>query len=49
MNQFQVVIDESVDYSIVKELRNKGYNVYAISEQLPSIPDKEVFISGVSK
>ncbi len=42
MNQFQVVIDESVDYSIVKELRNKGYNVYAISEQLPSIPDKEV-------
>jgi|SRR6266487_3545639 len=42
MNQFQIVVDESVDYSIVIELRNKGYNVYAISEQLPSISDKEV-------
>jgi predicted nuclease of predicted toxin-antitoxin system len=42
MNEFQIVIDESVDYSVVTELRKKGYNVYAISDQLPAISDKEV-------
>ena len=42
MIEFQIVADESVDYSVVAELRNKGFSVYAICEQLPSIPDKEV-------
>jgi predicted nuclease of predicted toxin-antitoxin system len=42
MNEFQIVVDESVDYSVVTELRSKGYNVYAVVEKLPSIPDKEV-------
>ena len=42
MNTFQIVADESADYTIVTELRNAGYSVYAISEQLPSLSDKEV-------
>lgn len=42
MSEFQIVADESVDYSIVTELRDKGYNVYAIVEQAPAISDKEV-------
>jgi predicted nuclease of predicted toxin-antitoxin system len=42
MNEFQIVADESVDYSVVTELRNNGYNVYAVAEQLPSISDNEV-------
>jgi len=39
---YQVVADESVDYSIVIELRKRNYNVYAISEQHPSLTDNEV-------
>lgn len=42
MNTFQIVADESADYAIVTGLRYKGYSVYAISEQLPSLSDKEV-------
>jgi predicted nuclease of predicted toxin-antitoxin system len=39
---FQIVTDESADYAIVTELRKKGFSVYSISEQLPSLTDKQV-------
>lgn len=38
----QIVADESVDYQIVKTLRQVGYSLLAIVEISPSISDAEV-------
>jgi predicted nuclease of predicted toxin-antitoxin system len=38
----QLVADESVDYQIVKELRQVGFSVLAIVEISPSISDADV-------
>ncbi len=37
-----LVADESVDFGIVKVLRQKGYNVVSILEEFQGITDKEV-------
>ncbi len=43
MNDFpEIVADESVDYTIVLNLRQAGFNVYAICESNPSINDAQV-------
>ena len=34
--------DESCDFAVVKTLRSAGYDVVAISELSPSIPDLQV-------
>lgn len=39
--KYQIIVDESVDYRIVLELRNAGFSIYAIAEQ-PSIKDENV-------
>jgi predicted nuclease of predicted toxin-antitoxin system len=36
------VVDESVDFTIVKSLRANGLEVFAIAEQSPSISDDDV-------
>lgn len=36
------LVDESVEYGIVLFLRAKGFDVYSISEENPSISDPEV-------
>ena len=36
------VADENFDFSIVKELREKGHSVFTIAESFPSIPDPQV-------
>ena len=41
--------DESVDYPIVKSLRDKGYLVDYITEQSPGISDDEVLASAKEK
>jgi predicted nuclease of predicted toxin-antitoxin system len=38
----EIVADESVDFRIVVQLREKGLHVYSISEQLPSSKDDAV-------
>lgn len=38
----KIVADESVDFRIVLALRKSGFEVYAISEQLPSLKDESV-------
>jgi predicted nuclease of predicted toxin-antitoxin system len=38
----RIIADESVDYNIVLLLRNGGFEVYAISEESPSISDINV-------
>lgn len=38
----RILADESVDYRIVKALRNKGFEVVSIVEENPGIPDKDV-------
>jgi predicted nuclease of predicted toxin-antitoxin system len=37
-----LVADESVDFTIVEQLRASGLEVYAIVEEIPSITDEEV-------
>jgi hypothetical protein len=37
-----ILADESVNYKIVKELRNNGFEVISILEKHPSISDKAV-------
>ncbi len=37
-----IVADESVDFGIVTTLRNHGFDVLAITELFPSIPDPQV-------
>lgn len=41
------VADESVDFTIVKALRNHGLEVYSIAEQEPSIADEDVLALAV--
>ena len=38
----RLIADESVDFNIVKLLRDNGYSVYAIAESNSSVSDKEV-------
>jgi predicted nuclease of predicted toxin-antitoxin system len=38
----QIVADESVDFRIVVQLREKGIQVYSITEELPSAKDEIV-------
>ena len=38
----KLVADESVDFEIVGALRKSGYEVIAVVEESPSIPDHEV-------
>ncbi len=40
--QLRILADESVDYRIVKELRNKDFDVISILEDYRSISDKEI-------
>jgi predicted nuclease of predicted toxin-antitoxin system len=42
MNSFQIVVDESVDYSVVTKLRKEGFNIYSIADEQPSLSDKNV-------
>jgi predicted nuclease of predicted toxin-antitoxin system len=42
MKPFDIVADESVDYSIIKLLRESGFIVYSIAESVPSITDADV-------
>ncbi len=39
---FQIVIDESVDYAIVQTLKHTRFSIISISDETPSIPDKQV-------
>lgn len=39
MKLFEIVADESVDYSIIKLLRESGFIVYSIGETTPSLTD----------
>jgi predicted nuclease of predicted toxin-antitoxin system len=38
----QLLADESVDFGVVRALRTAGYDVLAIAELEPGIPDREV-------
>jgi len=40
--KYQIIADESVDFRIVLQLRQLGFNVYSIIEQQPSITDETV-------
>jgi len=40
--RLRILADESVDYRIIKALRNKGFEVISILEENPGIPDKDV-------
>lgn len=46
--KFQIVADESVDFRIVTELREVGFEVYAICEEQPSLKDHEVLFIATS-
>ena len=37
-----IVADESVDFGIISELRNAGFNVLAVVKDYPGISDEEV-------
>ena len=43
----RLIADESVDFNIVKLLRDNGYSVYAIAESNSSISDEEVLKKAV--
>jgi len=38
----KILADESVDYRIVKSLREENFEVISILEECPSVPDKKV-------
>jgi len=38
----KILADESVDYRIVKKLRQENFEVISILEECPSVPDKKV-------
>lgn len=44
-----IVADESVDFGIVTALRERGFDVSAIAELFPSIPDPQVLRFAVEK
>jgi predicted nuclease of predicted toxin-antitoxin system len=43
-----LVADESVDFNIIKSLRQQGLDVFAIFEEQPSITDEEVLSIAVN-
>lgn len=46
---YEVVADESVDFRIVISLRDIGFSVYSIAEEIPSITDQSVLSIAVEK
>jgi len=42
MRNIEIVIDESVDYTVIKKLRANGFAVYSICEEQSSLWDKKV-------
>ncbi len=46
---YEVVADESVDFRIVISLRDIGFSVYSIAEEIPSITDQSVLSIAVDK
>jgi len=40
--EIRFLADESCDFAIVRALKSAGYDVAAVSELLPSAPDREV-------
>lgn len=40
--EIRFLADESCDFAVVRSLRSKGCDVVAVSESLPSAPDREV-------
>jgi len=42
MRNIEIVIDESVDYTVIKKLRANGFAVYSICEEQSSLSDKKV-------
>ena len=42
MSELKFLADESCDFSIVKTLRQNGFNVKSIAEEAPSLSDSEV-------
>jgi len=40
----EIVTDESVERQVSDALRREGHNVYAITEETPSIPDEDVLL-----
>jgi len=44
MSSYLVVADESVDFRVITHLRNAGFSVYAIAEQMRSLSDKDVLL-----
>ena len=48
MKHYQIVADESVDFSVIRLLRESGISVLAIAEKHSSVTDKEVLKIAVS-
>lgn len=44
-----IVADESVDFSIVKELRKDGFEVFAVVHECPGVMDKDVLEIAVQR
>jgi predicted nuclease of predicted toxin-antitoxin system len=38
----KIVADENIDFQVIRKLRNAGFEVFSISENLASIKDNEV-------
>lgn len=49
MSTFLLVADESVDFEIIRVLRKNNFEVHAIVEDAPSLPDAEVLAIAVNK
>lgn len=49
LREMNLVADESVDFGIIRGLRQNGITVFAIVENLPGIPDEEVLQIAVHK
>ena len=47
--EYQIVADENVDFRIISQLRQIGFNVFAIAEQQPSVTDEAVLIIACEK
>lgn len=49
MSTFLIVADESVDFSIVRTLRENNWKVHAIAEDAPALSDADVLEIAVTK
>ncbi|SFP64262.1 DUF5615 family PIN-like protein [Parafilimonas terrae] len=49
MSKPNIVIDESVDYAIVSELRANDFTIYAVIDETPSISDEKVLNIAINK